>query len=95
MAKRLVTIGNGMVGHRFLEQMAAKGADWELICFCEEPRVAYDRVNLSGYFAGKTAEDLSLVAPDFYQDNTISRYMSAIRLSVSIAPIRQLLQPKG
>ena len=71
MTKRLVTIGNGMVGHRFLEQMAAKGADWELICFCEEPRVAYDRVNLSGYFAGKTAEELSLVAPDFYQDNNI------------------------
>jgi len=40
--------------------MAAKGAEWELICFCEEPRVADERVNLSGYFAGQTAADLSL-----------------------------------
>jgi nitrite reductase (NADH) large subunit len=71
MAKRLVTIGNGMVGHRFLEQMAAKGSEWELISFCEEPRVAYDRVNLSGFFAGKSAADLSLVEPGFYQEHNI------------------------
>jgi nitrite reductase (NADH) large subunit len=71
MAKRLVTIGNGMVGHRFLEQMVAKGSDWELISFCEEPRVAYDRVNLSGFFAGKSADELSLVEPGFYQDRNV------------------------
>jgi nitrite reductase (NADH) large subunit len=68
MAKRLVVIGNGMVGHKFLEQMIAKGSGWELITFCEEPRVAYDRVNLSGFFSGKSAGDLSLVEPGFYQD---------------------------
>jgi nitrite reductase (NADH) large subunit len=85
MTKRLVTIGNGMVGHRFLEQMAAKGADWELICFCEEPRVAYDRVNLSGYFAGKTAEDLSLVAPDFYKDNNIQVHVGDKAVSIDRA----------
>jgi nitrite reductase (NADH) large subunit len=75
MAKRLVTIGNGMVGHRFLELMAAKGADWELISFCEEPRVAYDRVNLSGFFAGKSADELSLVEPGFYQDRNVQVYV--------------------
>jgi nitrite reductase (NADH) large subunit len=75
MAKRLVTIGNGMVGHRFLERMTAKDGDWELISFCEEPRVAYDRVNLSGYFAGKTAEDLSLVAPGFYEAADVKMYV--------------------
>jgi nitrite reductase (NADH) large subunit len=85
MAKRLVAIGNGMVGHRFLEQMTAKGADWELISFCEEPRVAYDRVNLSGYFAGKTAEDLSLVEPDFYQDRNIQMYIGDKAVSIDRA----------
>ncbi|MBW4495839.1 MAG: nitrite reductase large subunit NirB [Oscillatoria princeps RMCB-10] len=71
--KNLVVIGNGMVGHKFLELMVSKGAaqNWNLITFCEEPRVAYDRVNLSGYFAGKTAGDLSLVEPGFYQENGI------------------------
>lgn len=62
-----------MVGHKFLELMIAKGATqkWNLITFCEEPRVAYDRVNLSGYFSGKTAADLSLVEPGLYQENDI------------------------
>ena len=71
--KNLIVIGNGMVGHKFLELMIAKGATqkWNLITFCEEPRVAYDRVNLSGYFSGKTAADLSLVEPGLYQENGI------------------------
>jgi nitrite reductase (NADH) large subunit len=85
MAKRLVAIGNGMVGHRFLEQMTAKGADWELISFCEEPRVAYDRVNLSGFFAGKTAEDLSLVEPGFYQERNVQMYVGDKVVSIDRA----------
>ncbi|MBD2541268.1 nitrite reductase large subunit NirB [Coleofasciculus sp. FACHB-SPT36] len=71
--KNLIVIGNGMVGHKFLELMIAKGAtqEWNLIAFCEEPRVAYDRVNLSGFFSGKTAADLSLVQPGLYQENGV------------------------
>jgi len=71
--KNLIIIGNGMVGHKFLELMISSGgnAKWNLITFCEEPRVAYDRVNLSSYFAGKTAADLSLVEPGLYQENGI------------------------
>jgi nitrite reductase (NADH) large subunit len=78
MTKRnLVVIGNGMVGHKFLERMITKGAtqDWNLITFCEEPRVAYDRVNLSGFFSGKTAADLTLVEPGYYQDNDVRIYI--------------------
>ena len=71
--KNLIVIGNGMVGHKFLELMVSSDATkhWNLITFCEEPRVAYDRVNLSGFFSGKTAGDLSLVAPGFYHKNDI------------------------
>ncbi|MEG4281520.1 nitrite reductase large subunit NirB [Microcoleus sp. A006_D1] len=71
--KNLIVIGNGMVGHKFLELMVSSDAAkrWNLITFCEETRVAYDRVNLSGFFSGKTAGDLSLVAPGFYQENDI------------------------
>lgn len=67
--KNLVVIGNGMVGHKFLDEIISSGtiANWNVITFCEEPRVAYDRVNLSGYFSGKTAADLSLVEPGLYQ----------------------------
>ena len=71
--KNLVVVGNGMVGHKFLELMVQKDVSqaWNLVTFCEEPRVAYDRVNLSGYFSGKTAADLTLVEPGYYQDNNI------------------------
>jgi len=71
--KTLIVIGNGMVGHKFLERMIAQGATqhWNLITFCEESRVAYDRVNLSSFFSGKTAADLSLVEPGLYQENGI------------------------
>ena len=75
--KNLVVIGNGMVGHKFLELMVEKKADqqYNLITFCEESRVAYDRVHLSEYFSGRSAEDLSLVESNFYQDNNIEIYI--------------------
>lgn len=74
--QNLVVIGNGMVGHKFLERMIKNGStEWNLITFCEESRMAYDRVNLSGFFAGKTAEDLSLVEPDFYAKHGVQIYV--------------------
>jgi nitrite reductase (NADH) large subunit len=71
--KNLIVIGNGMVGHKFLELMIAQKAteQWNLVTFCEEPRVAYDRVNLSGFFSGKSAADLSLVQPGLYHEHGI------------------------
>ncbi|MCP2727439.1 nitrite reductase large subunit NirB [Limnofasciculus baicalensis] len=83
--KNLVVIGNGMVGHKFLELMVSKGGtnDWNLITFCEETRVAYDRVNLSGYFSGKTAADLSLVEPGFYHENGIKIYIGDKAVSIN------------
>jgi nitrite reductase (NADH) large subunit len=61
---RLVVIGNGMVGHRFLTRVQGRGLS--VTTFCEEPRPAYDRVNLTAFFSGKSAEDLSLLAPGDY-----------------------------
>ena len=74
--KNLVVVGNGMVGHKFLELMIQKDvSQWNLVTFCEESRVAYDRVNLSGYFSGKTAADMTLVTPGYYQDNNIKMHI--------------------
>ncbi|MGC1195658.1 MAG: nitrite reductase large subunit NirB [Geitlerinemataceae cyanobacterium] len=90
--KNLVVIGNGMVGHKFLESMVKKGAHrhWNLITFCEEPRVAYDRVNLSGYFSGKTGADLTLVEPGFYSDNDIKIHLG--ERAVEIDRDRQIVR---
>ena len=67
--KELVVVGNGMVGHRFLQSMidGKFARQWRLTAFGDEPRFAYDRVNLSAYFDGKRAEELSLVAPGGYE----------------------------
>ena len=72
--KSLVVIGNGMVGHKFLELLLEDRHrdDWQVVTFCEEPRFAYDRVNLSSFFSGKTAADLSLVEPGLYDDAGIT-----------------------
>ena len=66
---RIVMIGHGMVGHRFLETLAKKAtAPHEVIVLAEEPRPAYDRVQLSAFFSGKTAEDLSVTPHDFFEN---------------------------
>ena len=60
---KLAVVGNGMVGHRFIEDLLDKADkdQFEITVFCEEPRIAYDRVHLSSYFSHHTAEELSLV----------------------------------
>ena len=62
---RLVVIGNGMVGQRFVEALAARdtGNRWSVTVLAEENRRAYDRVRLSAFFDGVSAEDLTL-APE-------------------------------
>ncbi len=65
---KIVVVGHGMVGHKFLESLAESGLrNAEVTVLCEEPRPAYDRVHLSEYFAGKTAEDLSVVEAGFFE----------------------------
>jgi len=72
---RLVVIGNGMVGQRLLESLPA-GAGWTVTVLGEEPRPAYDRVQLSAFFSGKSAADLSLVEADFFARNAITTHFA-------------------
>src|SRR5437588_669140 len=71
----VVVIGNGMVGHKFCEKLVAKSPDFNIIVFGEEPRPAYDRVHLSEYFNGKTADDLSLSSTEWYRQNNITIHL--------------------
>ena len=63
-----------MVSYKFCEKLIAKksGNIFEVIVFGEEIRPAYDRVHLSEYFAGKTAEDLLMAPATWYADNNIT-----------------------
>ena len=64
----LAVIGHGMVSHYFLEQLVARQLHqhYHIVVYGEEQQPAYDRVHLSDYFSGKTADALSLVSADFF-----------------------------
>jgi nitrite reductase (NADH) large subunit len=65
---RLVVVGNGMVGHRFVTAAAELGLaeTYELVVVGEETRFAYDRVGLSKWFDGTSESELSLVGDGEY-----------------------------
>ncbi|MBS1564128.1 MAG: nitrite reductase large subunit [Bacteroidetes bacterium] len=74
---KVVIIGNGMVGYKCCEKLLAKnmGTGLRITVFGEETRPAYDRVHLSDFFAGKTADDLSMAPESWYADNNISLHL--------------------
>lgn len=71
----IVVIGNGMVGHKFCEKLIAGSepgvTEFQIVIFGEEPRPAYDRVHLSEYFNGKSANDLSLSMAGWFGEQDI------------------------
>ncbi len=74
--QRIVVVGNGMVGHHFIEQLS-ENENYQLTVLSAESRLAYDRVHLSEYFAGKTADDLALTTPDAYQKLGVEFHLNA------------------
>ncbi len=72
---KVVIIGNGMVGYKFCEKILSKTTNVELVVFGEETRPAYDRVHLSEYFSGKSADDLTLAGIEWYELNDIKLHL--------------------
>ena len=71
--QRIIVVGNGMVGHKFIDNIINdKHSNYEVITFSEESRLAYDRVQLSYFFSGKSADDLALTDESYYQENGIN-----------------------
>lgn len=73
---QLVVVGNGMVGHHFIEQLIELGGldEYDITVFGEEVNLAYDRVHLSDYFNGATAEDLAMTTSDYYLNHGVTFY---------------------
>jgi len=73
MKEAIVIVGNGRVGHKFIELMLKYEARerYHLVTFCEESRTAYDRIHLTDYFSGRSADDLALATPDGYRQNGV------------------------
>ncbi|RYE97675.1 MAG: nitrite reductase (NAD(P)H), partial [Oxalobacteraceae bacterium] len=92
----IVVIGHGMVGHKFLETLAASSMQdpatpLRVTVLGEEPRPAYDRVHLSEFFAGKSAEDLSLVAPGYFERAELAERV-VLRLNAKVVAIDRAAQ---
>jgi nitrite reductase (NADH) large subunit len=72
--QRLLIIGNGPVGHQFIESMVESGQaeQFDITVIGEEPRPAYDRVHLTAWFETREAAALNMVKESFYTDNQIT-----------------------
>ncbi|MCB4798116.1 nitrite reductase large subunit NirB [Neotamlana laminarinivorans] len=71
--KKIIVVGNGMVGYKFCEKFVQQATDdtFKLTVFGEEPRPAYDRVHLSEYFANQDAKALEMAPAEWYVENGI------------------------
>jgi nitrite reductase (NADH) large subunit len=79
--KRLVIIGNGMAGGRFIEEVVAGGGTdlFDMVVFGEEPHSNYNRILLSSVLAGSHhPEDIFIHPLSWYEENEIKLH-SGIR----------------
>ena len=79
--KKVVIVGNGMVGHRLCAKLRERAGPeaLDIVVYGEEPWPAYDRVHLSSYFSGASADDL-LLAPRCWYDERGIRLRSGDRV---------------
>jgi nitrite reductase (NADH) large subunit len=83
----IVVVGHGMVGQRFLESAVERGlhVSHRLVLIGEESRPAYDRVHLSSFFDGATADDLALTTKAWLADHDISATFGRRAVAIDIA----------
>lgn len=81
---KLVVVGNGMVGHNFVEQLCEQELQQQLdvLVIGQEKRMAYDRVQLSSYFKGASLDDLALSTREQY-----AQWGVQVKLGVAVVGI--------
>ncbi|MBE7215796.1 nitrite reductase large subunit NirB [Shewanella benthica] len=74
---RLLVVGNGMVGHHFIEQLCDQGLNehFHIEVFGSEQVAAYDRVQLSKYFETGSADSLMLANVDTYAKQGVTLHL--------------------
>ncbi len=88
---KVIVIGNGMVGYKFCEKMRKKASmdTIELVVYGEEAHPAYDRVHLSAYFSGKTADELVLAPGSWYASQDIVLHTG--QLITGVDPVNKVV----
>lgn len=74
MKKKIIIVGNGMVSYKFCERFTESehAGDFEVVVYGEELYPSYDRVHLTEYYTGKSAEELTLGSKQWYAEKGIS-----------------------
>jgi len=78
--ERLVVVGNGMAGARFVEELIARGGRerYEIAVFGDEPYGNYNRILLSGVLAGShKPHDVFLNPIPWYQQNGVTLHTAS------------------
>ena len=80
----LIVIGNGMVGHKFLEYFVASGGTdrYTVRVYGAESVPAYDRVHLTDLFGTRSADDLTLAPRSWYKQHGIELITGATVSSI-------------
>ncbi|GAB3999378.1 nitrite reductase large subunit NirB [Nocardioides marmoraquaticus] len=83
--KRIVVVGHGMVGHRFVQAAVERGLTQthDVVVVGEEDRAAYDRVGLTTFFE-VGAEALSLLPTGSYDDPRVRLLLGTEVLAIDV-----------
>ncbi|MBX2836473.1 MAG: nitrite reductase large subunit NirB [Gammaproteobacteria bacterium] len=71
---KIVVVGNGMVGHHYIETLRKSNSSVQICVIGEETRPAYDRVHLSEVFDGKEPADLGLTTREHYREIAVEAH---------------------
>ncbi|MGH8445551.1 MAG: nitrite reductase large subunit NirB [Solimonas sp.] len=92
--RKIVVVGHGMVGHKLLEALVDQ-SQLSLTVLAEEPRPAYDRVHLTDFFSGRSAEDLAMARPDFAEAYGVDLRLEAKVTAIDCAAKTVLMADGG
>ncbi|UII22398.1 nitrite reductase large subunit NirB [Fulvivirga ligni] len=83
--KKVVIIGNGMVGYKFCEKLrtVATAEQIQVVVYGEEVLPAYDRVHLCEYFTNGSADDLLMAPTSWYAENQIELITGELVTSIN------------
>ena len=79
---KVVIVGNGMVGHHYVDQLAKSDVPAAITILGGETRPAYDRVHLSEVFSGKEPEELALTTREYYEEIDVEAHFGEMVTSI-------------
>lgn len=91
-AQKIVVVGNGMVGHHYVDQLIQSDIKADITVLGSETRPAYDRVHLSEVFAGKDPSELAMTTREFYQENQVEAHFGDAVVDIDRANKKAITQ---